>query len=168
MESLPRRAEAVIAAKGGPTSYWTLWIKNGMSLKFICESRHVSQYFRQYSVCSVACIWALLDRWERGERWGVWHAVQVLRLDSNQVHCWRGTRSNHLITCAPTTNLFGSLFHDITTRKAHLYTSFVFSQWTKQRWHEAAPMCLFIKHAYGSFEPIEAWFCNVGPPRFQL
>jgi len=35
MESLPRRVEAFIAAKGGPTSYETLWIKNGMSLKFI-------------------------------------------------------------------------------------------------------------------------------------
>jgi len=36
VESLPRRVEAVIAAKGGLTSYRTLWIKSGMSLKFIC------------------------------------------------------------------------------------------------------------------------------------
>ncbi|MEQ2284595.1 hypothetical protein AMECASPLE_023296 [Ameca splendens] len=33
---LPRRAEAVIAASNGPTSFQTLWIKNRISLKFIC------------------------------------------------------------------------------------------------------------------------------------
>ena len=38
VESLPRTVEAVIAAKGGLTSYLTLWIKNGMSLQFICMS----------------------------------------------------------------------------------------------------------------------------------
>lgn len=32
VDSLPRRVEAVIAAKGGPTSYWTLWVRNGMAL----------------------------------------------------------------------------------------------------------------------------------------
>jgi len=36
VESLPRRAEAVITAKGGPNSCKTLTIKNGMSLKFMC------------------------------------------------------------------------------------------------------------------------------------
>ena len=45
VESLSRRVEAVIAAKGGPMSYQTLWIKNGTSLKFICGSRQVSEYF---------------------------------------------------------------------------------------------------------------------------
>lgn len=54
VDSLPRRVEAVIAAKGGPTSYWTPQNWNGMSLKLICESRQVSEYFWQYSV---ACIW---------------------------------------------------------------------------------------------------------------
>ena len=44
MESLRRRVEAVIAAKG-PTSYLSLWIKNGTSLKFICESKQVSDTF---------------------------------------------------------------------------------------------------------------------------
>ena len=39
MESLPRRVEAVIAVKGGQTS-----------LKLICESRQVSEYFWKYSV----------------------------------------------------------------------------------------------------------------------
>ena len=47
VEGLPKRVEAAIAAKGGPTSYLTLWIKNGMSLNFICESRQVSEYFWQ-------------------------------------------------------------------------------------------------------------------------
>ena len=47
VEILPRRAEAVIAEKGGLMSYETHWIKNGMSLKFICESRQVSKYFWQ-------------------------------------------------------------------------------------------------------------------------
>ena len=42
VESLPRRAEAVIAAKAGPTSYQTLWMKNGMSLKFICVNIFVN------------------------------------------------------------------------------------------------------------------------------
>jgi len=35
VECLSRRVEAVIAAKGGPTSYQTLQIKEGISLKFI-------------------------------------------------------------------------------------------------------------------------------------
>lgn len=36
VESLPRIYEAVIAPKAGLTSYYTLWIKNRMSIKFIC------------------------------------------------------------------------------------------------------------------------------------
>jgi len=35
VETLARRIEAIKAAKSGPTSYQTLWIKNGISLKFI-------------------------------------------------------------------------------------------------------------------------------------
>jgi len=36
VESLPRRVEAVMAAKGGTTPYQTLQIKSGISLKFMC------------------------------------------------------------------------------------------------------------------------------------
>ncbi len=35
VDSLPRRVEAVIAAKGGPTQYQTLRTKTGMPLKFM-------------------------------------------------------------------------------------------------------------------------------------
>ena len=50
MESLPRRAEAVRAAKGRPILYQTLWNKNRISLKFICKSRQASEHFWQNSV----------------------------------------------------------------------------------------------------------------------
>ena len=36
VESLSRRVEAVLAAKGGPSSYKTLWITNGMSQVHMC------------------------------------------------------------------------------------------------------------------------------------
>lgn len=35
VEYLARRVEAVLPTKGGPTSYQTIWIKNGTSLKFV-------------------------------------------------------------------------------------------------------------------------------------
>lgn len=44
VDSVHRRAEVVIAAKGRPASYWTLWVTNRRALEFICESRQVSKY----------------------------------------------------------------------------------------------------------------------------
>lgn len=40
--------EAVLAAKGGPTSHWTLWLRMGFQLKHICVSRYTSKYFCHY------------------------------------------------------------------------------------------------------------------------
>lgn len=47
-ENLLRRVEA--AAKGGPTSHETLWIRNQTTLKFMCKSRQASEYFWQFTV----------------------------------------------------------------------------------------------------------------------
>lgn len=56
-DNLPRRVETVKAAKCGPTLYWTLWIKNNISLKFICVWRHTRKYFWQY-VAHTGSHWA--------------------------------------------------------------------------------------------------------------
>lgn len=37
--------KGVLAAKGGPTSHWSLWIRNGTSLKITCDSKQGSEYF---------------------------------------------------------------------------------------------------------------------------